>query len=448
MLVDLLTLFPEWFASPLKTALLGKALAAGLVDVRLHNPRDLTTDRHHTTDDRPYGGGPGMIMLAEPLLRTLARVHAPGARTLLLSASGLPFTQAFARELAAERHLILVCGRYEGVDARLEALFPVEPVSLGDVVLNGGEAAAMMLLEAVTRLIPGFMGKKASSEQESFAPGTDILEHPHYTRPQTCAGFAVPPVLLSGDHARIARYRREQSLLTTGRHRPDLLDNAPLAAEDLRFLRGPALAGMTHAGGRERLGRNLYLALAHHPVVLEKNGRGEKIGTSSLTNLDVHDIARCSRTYGLGGYYLVSPLDDQLRLLEILREHWTTGAGGRTNPDRAEALSLVRGVGTLDEAVEAIARHAGQHPLLVATSARQPEGRARSLVLHSAAALRKILRHRPVLLVFGTAQGLAPELLARCDALARPLRWLDSYNHLPVRGAAAILLDRILGDRY
>jgi tRNA (guanine37-N1)-methyltransferase len=324
----------------------------------------------------------------------------------------------------------------------------VEPVSLGDVVLNGGEAAAMMLIEAVARLIPGFMGKEDSGEQESFAPGTDILEHPHYTRPRVCAGLAVPPVLLGGDHARIARYRREQSLLATWRRRPDLLDNAPLAAEDLRFLRESALAGMNHAGGRERLGRNLYLALAHHPVVLEKNEGREKVGTSSLTNLDVHDIARCSRTYGLGGYYLVSPLADQLRLLEILREHWTTGAGGRANPDRAEALSLVRGVGTLKEAVAAIARHAGQPPLLVATSARQPEGRARRIALFSAAALREALRHRPVLLVFGTAQGLASELLARCDGIARPVRWLDSYNHLPVRGAAAILLDRILGDRY
>jgi tRNA (guanine37-N1)-methyltransferase len=446
--VDLLTLFPEWFASPLKTALLGKALASGLVDVRLHNPRDLAADRRRTTDDRPYGGGPGMIMLAGPLLQTLARVHAPGARTLLLAASGRPFTQSLARELAAQPHLILVCGRYEGIDARLEELFPLEPVSLGDVVLNGGEAAAMMLLEAVARLIPGFMGRKASGEQESFSPGTDILEHPHYTRPQTCSGASVPAVLLSGDHARIARYRREQSLLVTWRHRPDLLDNAPLAAEDIRFLREASPAGMSHAGGRERLGRNLYLALAHHPVVLEKNGRREKIGTRSLTNLDVHDIARCSRTYGLGGYYLVSPLADQLRLLETLREHWTTGAGGRANPDRAEALSLVRGVEALDEAVEAIARRAGQRPLLVATSARQPEGRARNIALLSAASLREALRRRPVLLVFGTAQGLAPELLARCDALARPLRWLDSYNHLPVRGAAAILLDRILGDRY
>lgn len=440
MRIDLVSLFPEWFASPLETALLGKARSSGLVDVRCHNPRDLTTDRHHTADDRPYGGGPGMVMLADPLVRLLRDLTDAGTtsgaktRMLVMSASGRPFTQAMAADLARADHLVLVCGRYEGIDARVERLLPLEPVNVGDAVLNGGEAAAMLVLEAVSRLIPGFMGKEASGEEESFSAG--LLEYPHYTRPETYEGLEVPEVLRGGDHARIARWRREQSLATTWRRRPEMLDKAPLSAGDLEFLRA--------LEPHERLGRHVYLALVHHPVMLErpheKTGR-EKCGTTSLTNLDVHDIARCSRSYGLGGVFMVTPLEDQRQVLASILEHWTSGAGGRANPDRAEALGLVHGTTNLEEAIGKVERMTGQRPLVIGTSAR-PEGGL------APATVRDALRARPVLLVLGTGHGLAPQALEQCDAILRPVRWLDSYNHLPVRGAAAIILDRILGDRY
>lgn len=439
--IDVVTLFPEWFASPLDAALLGKARSGGLVDVRLHNPRDLTTDRHKTVDDRPYGGGPGMVMLADPLVRTLralTEIPSPKRRLLALSASGSPFTQAMARELADIDQLVLVCGRYEGIDARVEQLLPLEPVSVGEAVVSGGEAAAMLIIEAVTRLTPGFMGKEASAEEESFSAG--LLEYPHYTRPEAYEGLDVPDILRGGDHARIARWRRDQSLVITRRRRPDLLDSAPLTARDRDCLRA-----LPPSDRGERLGRNLSIALLHHPVLLEKIGNDAtdrkkgKSGTSSLTNLDVHDIARCSRSYGLAGCYLVTPLDDQRRLLDSLLTHWTTGAGGRANPDRADALRLAQGARDLAEVIDTVAGRTGQRPLVVGASAR-PEGDL------APACVRDALRQRPVLLVLGTAHGLAEEAVRQCDAMLRPVRWLDAYNHLPVRGAAAVIMDRILGD--
>lgn len=426
MRITIVTLFPEFFDSPLRCALMGKGREAGVVDFALVNPRDFTTDRHRTADDRPYGGGPGMVMLAEPLARALESIPQPG-RMLLTSPRGRALDQDLARELAAEESVTVICGRYEGLDERLCELFPLEHVRVGEAVLNGGEAAALCLAEAVARLRPGFMGHADSGEEESFSRG--LLEYPHYTRPEEFRGLPVPEVLLSGDHARIARWRREQALAETLRRRPDLLEQADLGRDDLETLR------RLRREGPPRPGRNLYLALVHAPVL---NKFGE-VTAVSLTNLDVHDIGRVSRTYGAAGLAVVTPLEDQQALLGKLLGHWTEGAGSRSNPDRAEALDRVAGLPDLDAAVAWVEAQAGSRPKVVATSARD----AGSLTLPQ---VREWLRDEPVLLVLGTGHGLAPQILERADGVLRPLRPLGEYNHLPVRAAAAILLDRLLGD--
>lgn len=425
MRCTILTLFPEFFDSPLDAGLMGKARESGLIDVALVNPRAYTTDRHSTVDDRPYGGGPGMVMRVEPWEKALQGIEEPG-RILMMAPKGRPFTQAMARELAQEESLTILCGRYEGFDARLEEIYPIEAVSMGDFVLNGGETAALAVLEAVSRLVPGFMGKEESGTEESFSAG--LLEYPHYTRPEDYAGHVVPEVLRSGDHGRIAAWRKECSLRLTLSQRPDILPEAQLDEADMDFLRGLS---------RNRPGRNLYCALVHYPVVLkEKNS-----GATSLTNLDIHDIGRSSCTYGLGGFYVTTPLEDQRRLLDTLLRHWTLGPGSRSNPDRAEALGRIKGVDDVRAAIEDIARRTGQVPYVVGTSAKGA-GNA------TPASIRAMLEERPVLLVFGTGHGLAPEVLEGCDAILRPLRWMDGYNHLSVRAAAAIIMDRLLGDCY
>lgn len=226
MRIDVFTIFPEYLAGPLGVSLLGKARERGLLDVRVHDVRDWTDDRHRSVDDAPFGGGAGMVMTPGPLFAAVEAIGPP--RPLLLcAATGPRLSQGRVRELASGDGLSLVCGRYEGVDQRVADHLCDGEISVGDYVLAGGEVAALVVIEAVARLVPGVMGNDASAEQESFserdASSGGLLEYPQYTRPADFRGMVVPEVLRSGDHGRVARWRRAQSLLRTARHRPDLL---------------------------------------------------------------------------------------------------------------------------------------------------------------------------------------------------------------------------------
>ena len=223
MRVDVVTIFPAVFREFLETSLIGRAIAAGLLDVRVHDLRDYTEDPHRSVDDEPYGGGGGMVMTAPPWLRAVRAVCADGPRPhrILLSPQGERLDDARVRGLAREERLVLLCGRYEAVDERVRTLVVDSELSIGDYVLSGGEVPAMVVVEAVSRHIPGVVGRPESVENESFRSG--LLDHPHYTRPPTVEGLAVPEVLRSGDHARIDAWRREQALDATRRKRPDLL---------------------------------------------------------------------------------------------------------------------------------------------------------------------------------------------------------------------------------
>jgi tRNA (guanine37-N1)-methyltransferase len=234
MRVDVFTIFPEWFAGPLEASLLGKARVEGRLDVRVHDPREFTADRHRSVDDTPYGGGAGMIMTPAPLFDAVEAVDPPRP-LLLLSAAGRRFDQAFAAELAAGDGFSLLCGRYEGVDQRVADHLCDGELSVGDYVLAGGEAAAGVVIDAVARLLPGVMGNDRSAREESFADG--LLEYPQYTRPLEFRGHEVPEVLRSGDHARIARWRRAEALRRTMARRPDLVAGRPLTVADEALLR-------------------------------------------------------------------------------------------------------------------------------------------------------------------------------------------------------------------
>ena len=220
MRIDVFTIFLDYLRTPLELSLIGRAREAGLLDLQLHDPRDYTADRHQAVDDAPFGGGPGMVMTPEPLFAAVDAVDPPRP-LLLLAAGGARFDQAMARDLAATDGFSLLCGRYEGVDQRVADHLCDGEISVGDVVLAGGEAAALVVIEAVTRLVPGVMGNDQSAVEESFSAGR--LEYPHYTRPAEFRSWAVPEVLRSGDHARIARWRRAEALRRTLARRPDLL---------------------------------------------------------------------------------------------------------------------------------------------------------------------------------------------------------------------------------
>jgi tRNA (guanine37-N1)-methyltransferase len=277
--IDVLSIFPGWFAGPFTTSILGKAAADGRLDLRVHDLRAWATDRHRTVDDAPYGGGAGMVMRADvwltaceavwndlPVAATAGRTEPPAdvayaagglrPRTLLLTPRGRPLTQAYAGELAAEDRLVLLCGRYEGIDERVHELAATDEVSVGDYVLFGGEVAAAVVVEAVTRLVPGVVGNDTSPLDESFTSG--LLEYPHYTRPAEVRGRGVPAVLTSGDHGAVARWRQEEARQRTRRVRPDLVDPRPAdprPADPRPADPGlPAASGSSDASGDRRAG--------------------------------------------------------------------------------------------------------------------------------------------------------------------------------------------------
>jgi tRNA (guanine37-N1)-methyltransferase len=221
--IDVFTIFPAVVEGPLSGSLLGRAIGAGLLDVRVHDLREWTQDRHRSVDDAPFGGGPGMVMKAEPFFAAVESLDPERGRVLLTSPAGRRLDQALVRELSLEGHLTILCGRYEGVDERVVDGVPAEEVSIGDYVLSGGELPALVLIEAVTRLIPGVIGKEESHQQDSFSSGR-LLDHPHYTRPQEFRGMPVPEVLVSGNHGEIDRWRRDAAIEKTRRNRPDLSD--------------------------------------------------------------------------------------------------------------------------------------------------------------------------------------------------------------------------------
>jgi tRNA (guanine37-N1)-methyltransferase len=419
-----ITIFPRMLDSALRHGVLKKAQGKGLIKVEMVNLRDYTTDRHLTTDDYPYGGGQGMVMKPEPLVAAIEDIRRKAQRTrvVLLAPQGSVFSQQDALRLSQEEQIVLICGRYEGIDERVKA-FVDEEISIGDYTLSGGEPAAIVVIDAIARLVPGVLGNENSATDESFTDG--LLEYPQYTRPETFRGMNVPEVLLSGDHERIKQWRRERSLEVTRKRRPDLFAKARgdiAARADVTPIKAP-----------------VYVALLHYPVY-DKNGQ---VVTTAVTNMDIHDIARSGRTYGIRGFFVVTPVKPLQKLALKIIEHWQVGYGSEYNVTRKEALALAHICDTLDDAVIAIDRDTGEKPALVVTSARGAEH------CTSFEALRDMLHRktRPFLILFGTGWGLTETIFSQADYVLEPIAGGRDYNHLSVRSAAAIILDRLLGTQ-
>ena len=236
MLIDILTVFPEMFGPVLEAGIVGRAIRSGLADVRVHDLRDFTHDRHHSTDDSPFGGGPGMVMRPDPLFEAVAALQPDaGASVVALTPQGNAFDQRMAERLSGLDHIVLICGRYEGIDERVIRLLATEEISVGDYVLSGGEIPAMLIVDSVVRLLPDALGHSSEAlADDSHTSG--LLQHPQYTRPAEFAGARVPEVLLSGDHEAIRKWRRREALRRTLERRPDMLRNASLSSEDLCIL--------------------------------------------------------------------------------------------------------------------------------------------------------------------------------------------------------------------
>ncbi len=432
MKYEIITIFPEFFDSVFSCGILSKAREKGLVEINVRNLRDFAEDKHKTVDDKPYGGGEGMLMLPKPLGKAIeaAKQGTEKTVTLLASAQGKPFTGKMARELRDFEKIVIVCGRYEGVDERVCDLHIDMEVSIGDYIVSGGEYAAAVIADSVSRLIPGVVGNSASTENESLSDG--LLSHPQYTRPETYRDISVPEVLLSGNHQRIGRWRRQERIRNTFLKRPEILDRATLSKEETE-----TVCEMQKNGAPDF---RAYVALIHYPVY---NRKLEKVA-SAFTNLDIHDIARACRTYGVRKFFLANPVAEQRELAGRVLKHWTDGAGAGFNPTRKEAMSLVRMTDGLEEAKGEIENIEGMKPEVVATDARFDS----NMIGYGELRERILTGDRPWLLLLGTGWGLAREVIDGADHILKPVKGCGDYNHLSVRSAAAAIMDRLFSCKF
>ena len=466
MKFHILTIFPELFEPFKKYGLVSKALNEGLISIESTQLRDFAINTHGQIDDTPYGGGSGMVLRIETAAAAIrhAKTKLPDAKVVLFSPRGEVFTQEMARKMAnaeqiisanecnrtsaesvsqksvaselengnsaesapqkgANSDYILLCSRYEGVDERVIEQFVDIELNMGDYIVMGAEVPAMAFIESVSRLLPGVLGNPKSTETESFE--NYLLEYPQYTKPAEYEGLTVPSVLLSGNHKEIQKWQEAQSAEITQQRRPDLWEKAQEHKKHCKKLQ-PTVTNP-----------HISLALVHYPVF----GKRGEIITTSITNIDLHDIARTCKTYDAESLYIVHPTKILRRLSEKIFEHWDTGFGATYNPNRREALALLKIVPTLEDVILDLQTRSGKKPTIVTTSAKSGSDTI------SYEKLRTIISRTdtPFLILFGTGWGLADEVMELAKYRLDPILGRGSYNHLSVRSAAAIILDRLLG---
>ncbi len=432
---EILTIFPELFDNFKSTGIISRAIKENIISINCTNLRDFAINQHGQIDDTPYGGGSGMILRIDAVAPAIdfAKRKFPNAKVILFSPRGKVLTQDMAKKMVNVTQLsnhtnlqvdenidfILLCNRYEGVDERAIQSFVDLEINIGDYILMGAEIPAMAFIECISRLLPNVLGNSDSIKNESFEHY--LLEYPQYTKPSEYNGMLVPEVLLSGNHKEIEKWREEESIEITKERRPDLYQKAVYSKKLQSKVEN----------------KNISLALIHYPVL---GKQGETI-TSSITNIDLHDIARSCRTFDIKSLYIIHPTKILRTLSEKIYDHWDTGFGATYNPNRREALSLLKILPVLEDAILDIKTTTGRMPTIVTTSAHINPNTT------SYEDFREIIANsdNPFLILFGTGWGLADEIMALAKYRLEPILGRGDYNHLSVRSAAAIILDRLLG---
>lgn len=422
---NIVTIFPEMVSDIFSWGVISRGVKEGLISINPVNLRDFTHDKHKKVDDYQYGGGQGLLLKPEPIVEAVEYIKEKqgNTRVILLDPRGKKFDQKKAEELSNLDNITFICGRYEGVDERVRALVVDEEISIGDFVLTGGELASCVIIDAVARLVEGVLGDEFSSVEESFSEGT--IEFPHYTRPAVYKGLRVPDELISGDHKKINEWRMKESLKITLQNRPDLLNDKTLTPKEKEVL----LSVKDKTEKRAKI----YVGLFHYPM---RDKHGFEVATS-ITNMDLHDISRSCRTYGVERYFVVTPLEAQREIAQRVLSHWQEGFGATYNPNRREAFEYTVITESLVDVISYIEEKEGSRPLLIVTSAREAPGNVKLDVL------LKLNIDKPLLLMFGTGWGFSPEVMKLADYTLEPIKGAKDFNHLSVRSAVVIYLDRI-----
>jgi len=427
MKISIVSVVPEIYKPFLQASLLKRAQEKKLIQVDLNPYFDFVQPKERI--DAPiFGPGAGMLIRPQVIERAIDTQEKKYGKAykIFFSPQGKKLNQCVVKNIVQKAsecgHLMLLPARYEGIDARAEEYYADEIISVGDFVLMGGDLAAMMLLEASMRYVPGVVGKHESVEDESFSG--PFVEYPHYTEPVDWKGMEVPEIIRSGHHGEIDKWRRQQSAKRTVFDHFDWLRSSKLTKPDIEL--------------SKKYIPPHYCALMHEQVLI---GPEKEKGTTSVTSLDLHDIARSARTYGIEKYFIVTPLSDQQRVINRLLEFWQTD-GKDYNIERYEAVKLVIIVDHLKDVMAQIEQIEGKKPIIVATSARETN-HPREISFYDQDKVWS--QNRPVLLVFGTGQGLDNDLVDQADYILKPVKGFSEYNHLSVRSAAAIIFDRWLG---
>ncbi len=428
MNISVLTLFPELYKPFFQVSLLKRAQEKGTISCHVNNLLSYTQPKVRV-DDTTFGHNAGMLLKPEIIEQAVdaSEREFGKAYKIILSPQGKTLTQPRLQELYEriknEQHIMLIASRYEGLDARVEQYYADELISVGNFVVMGGDIPAMLLLEGLLRFVPGVVGKEESVQLDSFSGA--FVDYPEYTRPIEWKGMQVPEIVRSGNHAAIDTWRQEQAACTT-------------VKKHFNWVRSVATTKAEQQLIKKYIPHH-YVALMHNDIDL-KEGR---VGHTSVTSIDIHDIARSSTTYGVQTFFIVTALHDQQKMVEKMLHFWIDEkVGGDYNNNRHEAVRTVQLKSQLDDVIAEIERHEGKKPLIIGTSARPAD--AHKIVTYFQQDV--VWQHdRPVLFLFGTGSGMSEGLLERCDYMMPALQGFSDFNHLSVRSAVAIILDKWLG---
>ena len=430
MKINTVSVFPNIIKNNLKYGIIGKSLKKNIIDIQNYSYTQFLNNNERI-DDQIYGHDPGMVISYQKTYNLFKKIkeNNKSSKFIFMSPKGILLNNNLVNKISKEKNLTIVCGRYEGFDQRIIDDFCDIEVSIGDYILSGGEIAASILIESVSRMIKGVVGKENSVIKDSFM--NSLLKNPVYTKPEKFKGKKVPKILISGNHKKINNFNRKESLKTTLEKREDLLSYSELDSSERNELKSIK---------NIKFNKNIFISLIHFPV---KNIKNEIIKTS-LTNLDIQDIARTAKTYGINKYFITHPIKEQRMLAEKVINFWDSENKRINENSKHEAIKNIIIKNSINDVIKEIKKICGKKPTIISTDAK----RMKNMVDYDLIRNKFLSNNEPILIVFGTGWGLTDDIINKSDYILKPIDGYNEYNHLSVRSAVAIILDKLFGCKF